>query len=201
MRAVNLLPREIAVKSFEAKRGVVFGGVGGFALLTVALGALYVGASGSADEQRTRLDTYSAELAAMPRPEPDDGQNNVDAALAAEKNLRITALSGALSTRIAWDRVLRQISQVLPDDVWLTTLESQQPEAPAPGTTSDSGVGLVLSGSTYSHSGVARFLSRLAVVPALGRVQLVSSTTMQLEPRDIVQFTINATVRPSGGAS
>ena len=37
MRAVNLLPKEVPVKSFEAKRGVVFGAAGGFAVVTVAL--------------------------------------------------------------------------------------------------------------------------------------------------------------------
>ena len=201
MRAVNLLPREIAVKSFEAKRGVVFGGVGGFALLTVALGALFIGASGAVDQERAQRDLYKAELAGLPRPEPDGGENGVGAALAAEKNLRVSALSGALSTRVAWDRVLRQISQVLPEDVWLTSIETQEPAAPEPGTTGSTEVGLVISGSTYSHSGVARLLARLGVVPALGGVQLQSSATIKLEPRDIVQFTINAGVRPSGGAS
>ncbi len=200
MRAVNLLPKEVPVKSFEAKRGVVFGAAGGFAVVTVALAALMFSAGGSLGEQQAELDTLNAELAALPRPEPDGGQTGVDAALAAEKNDRITALSGALSSRVAWDRVLRQISLVLPEDVWLTGLTSQAAETPDPGTTEAVGASIILTGSTYSHSGVARLLARLGVLPALSNVQLQSSTTLKLEPRSIVQFSIYAGVKPPGGA-
>jgi Tfp pilus assembly protein PilN len=200
MRAVNLLPKEVPVKSFEAKRGLVFGAAGGFALVTVAMVALMFSAGGSIGEQQTELDTLNAELAALPRPEPDGGEAGIDAALAAQKAERITALSGALASRVAWDRVLRQISQVLPEDVWLTGLTSQGAETPDPGTTAAPGASIILTGATYSHSGVARLLSRLGVVPALGSVQLQSSTTMKLEPRSIVQFSIHATVKPPGSA-
>ena len=89
-------------------------------------------AGGSLGEQQAELDTLNAELAALPRPEPDGGQTGVDAALAAEKNDRITALSGALSSRVAWDRVLRQISLVLPEDVWLTGSRARPPRRPIP---------------------------------------------------------------------
>ena len=200
MRAVNLLPKEVPVKSFEAKRGVVFGAAGGFAVVTVALAALMFSAGGSLGEQQSQLDTLNAELAALPRPEPDGGAAGVDAALATEKNNRITALSGALSSRIAWDRVLRQISQVLPEDVWLTGLTSQAAETPDPGTAGAPGASVILTGSTYSHSGVARLLARLNVLPALNGVQLQSSTTLKLEPRSIVQFSIHAGITPPGGA-
>lgn len=200
MRAVNLLPREVPTKSFEAKRGVIFGAAGGFALVTVALTALMFGAGGAISEQQSQLDTLNAEFAALPRPDPEAGDSGVDAMLAAEKNERITALSGALSSRIAWDRVLRQVSQVLPEDVWLTSFTSQEPTTPEPGTSAAEGTGVILSGSTYSHSGVARLLARLAVLPALSSVQLQSSATLELEPRDIVQFTIYVAVKPPGAA-
>jgi Tfp pilus assembly protein PilN len=199
MRAVNLLPREIPTKSFEAKRGVVFGAAGGLAVVTVALTALMFGAGGSIDEQQGQLDTLNAELAALPRPDPE-GDSGVDAMLAAEKNERITALSSALSSRIAWDRVLRQVSQVLPEDVWLTRFTSQAEETPDPGTTEVPGSSVILTGSTYSHSGVARLLARLGVLPALSSVQLQSSTTLELEPRSIVQFTIHLGIKPPGAA-
>ena len=52
MRAVNLLPRDDVPKSFEAKRGVVFGAAGGAALVTVGLTALMLSASGSIGERQ-----------------------------------------------------------------------------------------------------------------------------------------------------
>ena len=47
MRAVNLLPRDEAKRSFEAKRGVVFGGVAGAALATAVLASMTMSAGGS----------------------------------------------------------------------------------------------------------------------------------------------------------
>ena len=124
MRAVNLLPRDETPRSFEAKRGVVFGAAGGAALVTVLLAAAMISAGGSASEQRTRIDSLNAELAALPQPSTDRETGVTDETLVADKSARITALSTALGSRVAWDRVLRQISQVLPRDVWLTTLAS-----------------------------------------------------------------------------
>ena len=200
MRAVNLLPREIPTKSFEAKRGVVFGAAGGFAVLTVALVALMFSASGSIGDQQSQLDALNAELAALPRPELDQNGVGVDATLAAEKNNRVAALSTALSSRVAWDRVLRQVSQILPEDVWLTSLMSQEAATPEPGTTEQASPSVVITGATYSHSGVARLLARLGVLPALSGVQLQSSTTLEVNERRIVQFTIYAGITPPGSA-
>ena len=122
--------------------------------------------------------------------------SETDAALASEKKLRVTALSAALSTRVAWDRVLRQISQVLPEDVWLTSLTSASGQTADASTTTGAvgpaGASVTLIGSTYSQRGVARFLARLGVIPALANVQLLSSASVELEPRRLVQFTIQA---------
>ena len=202
MRAVNLLPREEQPRSFEAMRGVAFGAAGGVALVTVALTAMMIGAGGSIQQQNTERDSLNAQLAALPQAPVDQQETESNAALASEKNLRITALSGALSTRVAWDRVLSQISQVLPEDVWLTSLTSASGQTADASTTTGAvgpeGASVTLIGSTYSQRGVARFLARLGVVPALSGVQLLSSATLELKPRNIVQFTIQATVKAPG---
>ena len=91
--------------------------------------------------------------------------------LNAESAARVTAVSGALQRRVSWDRVLRELSMVLPSDVWLTTLTAKAPQSailtvpaapPAPGATP---TGLVIGGYTYSQDAVARLLSRLAGRP------------------------------------
>ena len=202
MRAVNLLPRDEQPRSFAAMRGVAFGAAGGIALVSVTLTALMIGAGGTIQQQNAERDSLNAQLAALPHPAVDQQASENNVALAAEKNLRITALSGALSTRVAWDRVLSQISQVLPEDVWLTSLTSAS-GATADASTTTGAVGpagpsVTVIGSTYSQRGVARFLARLGVVPALNNVQLLSSASLDLKPRDIVQFTIQANVRAPG---
>jgi Tfp pilus assembly protein PilN len=195
MRAVNLLPRDEARKSFEAKRGVVVGGVGGAALVTALLASMTMSAGGAVKEKQSTLDSLRAQIAAIP-PAPVKDTSDDDA-LAAQKIARVGALSAALSGRVAWDRVLRQVSLVLPEDVWLTNLAAAAPVATAP-----TGAGtFTLTGSTYSQNGVARFLSRLAVIPDLGNVRLQSSQSALVNERELVQFTILADVRPPGAAT
>lgn len=199
MRAVNLLPRDEPKKSFEATRGVIFGGAAGAALVTALLVSMTIGAGGSAKSKQTELDGLRTQLAAIPSAPAHEAQN--DDALAAEKGARVGALTGALTTRIAWDRVLRQVSLVLPEDVWLTSLSASAPSATAAAGTAASGSGFSLAGSTYSQNGVARFLSRLAVIPDLENVRLVSSQSAAVAESEIVQFTIQADVRGPGDAA
>jgi Tfp pilus assembly protein PilN len=195
MRAVNLLPRDEAPRSFAANRGVVFGAVGGTALATAVLASMLLGAGGSVNAKQGELDSLRAQIAAIPPAPPKDTSD--DDVLAAEKGARVGALSAALSGRVAWDRVLRQISLVLPEDVWLTNLAAVAPGQAA----AAAGQGLTLTGSTYSQNGVARFLSRLSVIPDVANVRLQSSQSQVLDERELVQFTILADVRPPGGAA
>jgi Tfp pilus assembly protein PilN len=195
MRAVNLLPRDEAKRSFAAKRGVVFGGVGGAALATVVLGSMMMSAGGAANSKQEELDGLRAQIAAIPTvPVIDTSRED---ALAAEKGARVGALSAALAGRVAWDRVLRQVSLVLPEDVWLTNLSAAAPDATQAVA---AGSGFTLTGATYSQNGVARFLSRLAVIPDLANVRLQSSQSQLLNERELVQFTILADVRAPGSA-
>jgi Tfp pilus assembly protein PilN len=196
MRAVNLLPRDEAKRSFEAKRGVVFGGVGGAALATAVLASMIMSAGGAVRSKQDELDALRAQIAAIPAVRVIDTSR--EDALAAEKGARVGALSAALSGRVAWDRVLRQVSLVLPEDVWLTNLSASAPDAT---TAAATGSGFTLTGATYSQNGVARFLSRLAVVPDLANVRLQSSMSQLLNERELVQFTILADVRPPGAVA
>jgi Tfp pilus assembly protein PilN len=132
----------------------------------------------------------------------------VNQQLALQRDQRIAALSAALQTRLAWDRILREISAVLPGDVWLSTFSAEgatpkpapaattgttpPPATPPPAPTAGP---LRLAGYTYSQEGVARLLTRLAVVPALQDVELVSSTRTNIAGRDVFSFSITANVR------
>lgn len=197
MRAVNLLPRDEQPRSFEARRGVVFAGVGGTALVTVAFAMLLLSAGGTIAQEQKASDQLKAELASVPKPAAEQPDVQVDAAFAAEKGERISALSAALGGRIAWDGVLRQISQVLPGDVWLTSLATTDAAGAVPGAAPS----ILLTGSTYSQDGVARFLSRIAVLPVLTNVQLQTSTIDPVGTSTIVTFTIQADVKTAGATS
>jgi Tfp pilus assembly protein PilN len=224
MRAVNLLPRETKQ---PRKRLTLVGQLALVAPFVVAglLVAGYVLASSSVNSKRSTLQALQDELASMPAPKAQEPQQNP--ALASERQLRIAALGAALQSRLVWDRVLREISAVLPADVWLTTMSAQTPATPttvptettstpapaAPTTTTTTATTtttttsaapppaptaqpMTFAGYTYSQEGVARLLSRLAVVPALDNVKLVSSTQTKVGDQDVVNFSIQADVRP-----
>jgi Tfp pilus assembly protein PilN len=230
MRAVNLLPRETKQ---PRKRLSVVGQLSLVAPFVVAglLVAGYLLAGSSVNSKRSSLQALQDELASLPTPKAPAAQQNP--ALASEQQLRIAAVGAALQSRLVWDRVLREISAVLPSDVWLTTMSAKAPETPAPvaaaappagsttppsttdttATTATSTTTpttttaaapapaaapqpMTFAGYTYSQEGVARLLGRLAVVPALQNVQLVSSTQTIVADQTVISFSIEADVRP-----
>jgi Tfp pilus assembly protein PilN len=115
-----------------------------------------------------------------------------------------------LSNRIAWDLVLGHFAIILPDDVWLTSLNAAKPLSTIPLTSTSTtgaavvasagcgGSGLCINGYTYSQPSVARLLSRLAVVPAFTNVALSSSVETKLGPRKVYSFSIHADLTGQG---
>src|SRR5919201_2105888 len=205
MRAVNLLPRDERTKRTTAEQAPIFVGLGLLLVIFVALAVMFLGASASVKDKQNALGDAKAQLAMLP-PLPK-AQTTVEAGLAGEQKARVSAVTAALSRRVSWDRVLREFATVLPSDVWLTSLRAKAPSSPAsaapappvaPGTAP---TGFVIDGYTYSQDGVARLLSRLAVLPDLRNVQLQTSSLSKVGEQRVVQFTILADVSPAGAAS
>ncbi len=214
MRAVNLLPREDTRRTEARKpdRTVAMIGIIGGGIVVLALAVGFVVAGRDVNTQRANLESAQVELAATPRKPSHTSQRR--AVLASERNRRAVALASALSQRVSWDRVLRRLALVLPDDIWLTNLAGTTPRSTA-GTTAAAPVGstaappavsatpsgLLLDGYGYSQQAVARLLSRLQVVPDLKNVQLKTSKTSELGGRKVVQFSIMADIRYGSDAA
>jgi Tfp pilus assembly protein PilN len=139
MRAVNLLPVE--PKRTRKAPGVVaqFALVAPF-VVGGLLAAGYLLTSSQVNSKQATLQALQDELAALPAP----SQQQQNPALATERSLRIATLGATLQSRLVWDRILREISEVLPGDVWLTTLSAQSPETP----TTVSGAAPAATGTT-----------------------------------------------------
>lgn len=198
MRAVNLLPKDEG-RARRQPGAVSLTAVLGAVLLTAVLCGWFLMASSGVSDKQGELDARRAELAAIPPPPtPDTSQSS----LVAEKDARVGLLGQALSKRIAWDRVLREISLVIPDDVWLETMNTSGPDdaaaaaPPPPGQAPTTPIGsFAITGYTYSHDGVARLLARLGVIPHLENVKLGSSAVDSGGPRPVVKFSITAGLR------
>jgi Tfp pilus assembly protein PilN len=200
MRAVNLLPREQAHKPAVKKEQIPFVVAGCLGLLVTALiASQYLSQSGKVSAERQSIDNLKAQLAALPEPPPPP--TPAETKLAGEQKTRLDALNAALKTRVAWDRVLREFSLVLPEDVWLTSLDLKSPVSPATNLAPEASgapTGFTIQGSTYSHDAVARLLSRLSVVPDLTNVQLVNSSVASTDGQTTVHFSIAADISDSG---
>ncbi|MDX6511770.1 MAG: hypothetical protein QOE36_1274 [Gaiellaceae bacterium] len=198
MRAVNLLPRDQARRTTsKTEQRVIFAGSGAVVLVVAILALSFLSASGKVHDEKLKLADATAQLAALPPAPP--GPSEAQTRLTTEQQPRLAAVRSAFDQRVAWDRVLREVSLVLPDDVWLASLAAKAPD-PTVAAQAVAGVpvlasGLTISGNTYSHAAVARFLSRLQVIPDLQNVQLQNSQMTRAATHKLVNFTILADLR------
>lgn len=208
VRGVNLVPGGSAkTKKSPRARVVAIGAPAAVAIPLVALGFLYVGASGTVSDRESQLDAIAAEVASLPEPTTPRIAPDIVGAEA----VRATAVASVLGGRVAWDSVFRDLSRILPDNVWLQTLSVSQPDAAAPAGAAAAPVlpgqpgaapsAVKIDGFTYEQPDVARLLARLAVVPSLTRVTLVSSEKSTVAEEDVVHFVIVADLKNAGGAS
>jgi Tfp pilus assembly protein PilN len=206
MRAVNLLPKDDQNRSTRKQNVPALIATALIVLVTGLIGVTYLSAKGTAESKKTELGSARDELALMPSVADINAKDAPRQTLKNEHDARVNALSTALTRRVAWDRILREISLVLPNDVWLRNMSATSP-TPASGTSpAATPPGLpptlmTIEGSTYSHDAVARLITRLSVIPDLKNVWLTKSELGVIAGRSIVSFTILADVRQSGATS
>ena len=206
MRAVNLLPRDDQNKTQRKQNVPVLISTALIVLVTGLIGVMYLSSKSTAQSKEYELEDAKAELALLPSVAEINAKDAPKRTLKTEHDARVTALSAALTRRVAWDRILREISLVLPNDVWLRTMSAA---SPTPATGADPAVTpaglpptlMTIEGSTYSHDAVARLITRLSVIPDLKNVWLTKSELGLVAGRTIVSFTILADVRQSGATS
>ena len=118
------------------------------------------------------------------------------------------AAAGTVSSnRIAWEGLLGDVSRVLPRQVYLQSLALQSPTPLASGGSTTgataAATGFSATGVASSYVRVALVLDRLASLPWLSNVTLVSATngasgSGTLSAGDT--FSVTANLNPTGGA-
>jgi Tfp pilus assembly protein PilN len=210
MRAVNLLPRDDAGQGRKIPPLPVLVACGGAVVVTAVVALMFLSASSQVAKQRQALRDAQATYAAIPAPPP---KSPLVTQLPQERQTRVTALSAALGQRVAWDRLLREVSQIVPSDVWLVTLNASAPVITPPAAAGAVGQEFIITGCTYSQPSVARFLARLDVVPDLQNISLTSASAGAADasasssssstscPNGTVSFTMQGDLRSSGASS
>lgn len=93
---------------------------------------------------------------------------------------RLATISSLADSRFDWERVIRELSLVLPEDVWLTELNASASGAEESGGSSGlrgsiAGPAMELEGCTVGQESVARFVNALKDIDGVTRVAVASS--------------------------
>jgi Tfp pilus assembly protein PilN len=208
MEAVNLLPAyarpghpwAAVGKDLSAPRVLKAGSVVA-CVAVLGLGLGYVHERSVVNEKRDALADVQAEVAVA------DAKAAPLRATQAAAAARMAAAGTVSSNRIAWEGLFRDLSRVLPNQVYLQSLSLQSPTpvATAGSTTAAAAgaTGFSATGAASSYVRVALVLDRLASLPWLSNVTLISTTNGAagggtLSAGDT--FSVSANLNPTGGA-
>jgi Tfp pilus assembly protein PilN len=214
MEAVNLLPlyarpgrRWATIGRDASPRRVLTTGAAVACVAVIGLGLTYVHERSVINDQRATLADVQTQVAAA------DAKAAPIRAAQAGVAARMPAATTVTASRIGWEGLLADLAGVLPRRVRLQTLSMQSPTplvvgvttpttpATPPSSTPAPAVGgapFTVTGVATSHVRVALVLDRLAALPWLSNVQLVSSTSgASLSAGDT--FSVNAVFHPGGG--
>jgi Tfp pilus assembly protein PilN len=177
MRAVNLMPADD-----RGSRGAGSGGTGGivYVLLgglavTVALAGLWANSNNQISSRRVTLDHVTIAAGAAEARAAKAAPFEVYASLA---DARLATVASLSSTRFDWAHSLRELSRVLPPDVWLTSLDGTSGATGAAPTTTASAAPaptFEFVGCTGTQTKVARLMARLRAVDGVRDVDLKTS--------------------------
>jgi Tfp pilus assembly protein PilN len=199
MRAVNLLPPDLLPQKKKTVGPAEIGAVVAAVAVIIGLFLLYTSASGKVDDAEQQLAALEAEQAQLAESALalDAAVGGVVASpLLGEEAARASALSSALETRTAWDRVLRKVTVVMPADTWLRGLGGSSATSDLLGAGGEAELSstLTLTGYSLSRDGVAQLLSRLETIPELASVSLLAATQTALNDETVVEFSIVTTL-------
>jgi Tfp pilus assembly protein PilN len=215
MEAVNLLPAYArpghpwaAVGRDLSARRVLKGGSVLACVAVVGLGLGYVYERSVVNDRRATLTDVQAEVAVA------DAKAAPFRSAQAAAAARMAAAGTVSEKRVVWERLLADVSSVLPKQVYLQSLSAQSPTplapgaipaptTPAPGTPTPATTGasgFSATGVASSHVRVALVLDRLASLPWLSNVTLVSTVNGGTTLSRGDTFTVTAGFNPIGGA-
>jgi Tfp pilus assembly protein PilN len=186
-RRINLLPpeREERRRARQVTTTIVAAGVA----LIVLLGLVFVaeiirlhGQKNALEAQQTTNATLQGQVAQLSQFEQ----------LELQLQQKTTLLKTLTRDEVRWSVVLADISLVIPSDTWLTNLSANQITSsatqPAAGTQTQALGTIQLTGTTFSHLDVAKWLTRLAGVDAFTNPYLSLSSKSVIGTTNVVTF-------------
>jgi Tfp pilus assembly protein PilN len=216
MEAVNLLPAYArpghpwaAVGKDLSARRVVKAGTIAACVVAVGVGLAYYQERSVVSDRQATLADVQAQVAVV------DAKAAPLRAAQAAAAARLTTAGTVSERRVAWEGLLADVSRVLPKQVYLQGLSLQSPTPLAPGAVTPAPTtlagtpamtgasGFTATGVAASHVKVAVVLDRLASLPWLTNVTLLSTANGSASGTTLSRgdtFSVSAGFNPNGGA-
>jgi Tfp pilus assembly protein PilN len=196
MRAVNLLPQTQRRRpGFSGTRAPL--AIAGAVLALGGVGYWGYSVNGQVDQAKQDVAAASAERDTL---RDQLGAFQQAQARDAAQAVRRGAVVGLVTGRVNWERLVRDLSAVMPRQVWLTNLKGETDIAAAtvPGAATEPNLnnttaprGIHLEGYAYTQGQVALLMARAAAVPGLGEPRLASSDVESRGERSVIHFIID----------
>ena len=188
MKAVNLIPSEQRrAKPSGENSGSAYAVVGVLVVL-LALAVAYVMTSNSVNDNKSKAEAAKQQADAL---EAKSSQLDPFTDFAAIKQQRLEAVKTAAETRFDWERLMRELSRVMPHGSWLQTTDASvkgdteaSGAAPATANPAEAITGPVSPSATFvgctpRQSEVAKILVRLRSMHRVTDVELNESLKEQ----------------------
>jgi Tfp pilus assembly protein PilN len=185
MRAVNLIPTD-QQRGAGGAAGKSGGGayilLGALALVVV-LAASYVVTGKSVTDKKANLASITQQATAA---EAKAASLTSYTRFASIRAKRVDTVSQLAASRFDWAHALREVSRVLPENAWLTSLTATTSSSVNVGVGASAALrssldvpAIQLQGCTTSQASVAKLIARLRLVDGVQRVSLEDSTKGQ----------------------
>ncbi len=199
MRPVNLIPQDQRRRTPREGSGRGAHAVLGVLAVLLAMAVVYVLSANSVTEKESQAEEARIEAEQL-EAQAANKENFTDFAQIAQT--RAASVAAVASTRFDWERLMRELSRVMPAGSWLTSASASLTGSPGvaanpidPAATTAPVAGspsATLTGCTPKHSDVARMMVRLRQLHRVVDVELSQSS------RDDTAAVADATIDSCG---
>lgn len=181
MRPVNLIPTEERSGEVRPLRGgpLAYIVVGALALAVIGVSVLVV-TGNQISERKAEVSRLESETASV---EAEAQALAAYTQFHGVTEARVATVASLADSRFDWERVMRELALVFPDDIWLTNLTASASPAVAPENAASvslragiAGPALEILGCGRSQDAVAGFVQTLKDIDGVTRVGLLGSS-------------------------
>jgi Tfp pilus assembly protein PilN len=183
MKPVNLVPQDQRRRTPSEGSGKGAHAVLGILAVLLAMAVVYVLTANSITEKESQAEQARIEADQL---EAQAATKNSFTDFAVIAQTRAASVASVASTRFDWERLMRELSRVMPEGSWLTSASASATGATdaaasattpaAPATAGAGAPSATLVGCTPKHSDVARMMVRLRQLHRVVDVELTQSS-------------------------